>query len=205
MPLDDATWALVREAYCAKVITVVAILKQFGISQNHLDKRRQAEGWPKRLGIAQRHAAARLATSLAVPDAQLPIPIPTTRQARTSLILRLYKAIDLKLTQMECHMENPTAPPTSTDHERDTRALNSLVRSFEHVTELHADLIRPASKSDQPGSKRTTAADTTRTGNTRATAAPLASDPAGTERMRLDIAQRLEVIIQKQTPPADAG
>jgi hypothetical protein len=204
MPLHDATWALVREAYCAKVLTVAAILNQFGITQKHLDKRRKAEGWPVRLGIAQRNAASRAATSSPLPDVEL--PLPTTRQARMRLILRLYKAIDLKLTQMEKHMENPPTQATSTDHERDTRALNSLVRTFDHVTELNADLIRPASKSaDHSGSKRASATDSARAAASGHTSAPLAADPAGTERMRLDIAQRLAGILQKQAPPSDAG
>jgi hypothetical protein len=205
MPLDDATWALVREAYCAKILTVRAILDQFGVTQKHLDTRRKAEGWPVRLGIAQRNAAARRAASPSLLEVEL--PLPTTRQARMRLILRLYKAIDLKLTQMEQHMENPPTQATSTDHERDTRALNSLVRTFDHVTELNADLIRPASKSaDNSGSKRASAADPARgSASGNVPAATLASDPAGTERMRLDIAQRLELILQKQAPPPDAG
>lgn len=204
MPLDDATWALVREAYCAKILKVSAILKEFGLSANQLAARRIAESWPVREGGVQRKSKS-LDVSCATFSLESP-QFPTTRQARTKLILRLYKAIDLKLTQMEKHMEN-ASETSSADHERDTRAISGLVRSFEHVTELNADLTRTPSKSaDHPAAKRAAAADTSRTSaNANTIATTLGADPAGTERMRLDIAQRLELILQKQAPPSDAG
>ena len=203
MLLDDATWALVREAYVTGDQSISQISHTFVVSFQKIYERRAAENWPLRQpGKSARTKRPTLTASEAAKR------LPTTRKAREDLIMRLYKAIDLKLTQMEKHMENSTTPPTSTDHERDTRALNSLVRSFEHVTELNADLTRPAAgkSADLPGDKshaKRTAADITRSGGTAA--GPLASDPAGTERMRPEIAQRLEVILQRQTPPRDAG
>ena len=237
MLIDDATWELVRLDYQANDLTIRLIAKRYAVSHSQIYSRAKAEGWPLR-GHASRRpysvppaaqdlpaealaapgpaAASPPAEALAAPGLAAASPpaekslvqAPRTRKARFDLINRLYHAIDLKLSQMEKHMEDPLKKVSSGDHERETRAIGGLVRSLEHVTELNADLSSPNRKSSSaPPARAPSSTDATGAGATGTPSATTAlpSDPAGTERLRLELARRLEVILQKQTPPADAG
>ena len=213
MPIDDAAWKQVRIAYCTSDLTVEEICTKFEIRNQTLYRRRLKEGWPKR---GQNWTPP-------LPGAPPP-PVPpptakthatTSRAARAALILRLYNAIDLKLTQMEKLMSDPdaTQQTTSADHEREARTLTGLVRNFERVTEMDADLTKPAGK--------LTAAKSTRAGNAASaspadgpvtfgptavtTAAALTADPAREEQLRREILQRFERIMEKRNPPGTAG
>ena len=213
MLIDDATWKLVRLDYQANDLSVRLISMRYAVSHSQIYSRAKAEGWPLR-GHASRHSKV-----IATPTEQLAadelvaekssVRAPfRPRKARFDLINRLYHAIDLKLSQMEKHMEDPLKKVSSGDHERETRAIGGLVRSLEHVTELNADLSSPNRKSSSaPPARAPSSTDATGAGATGTPSATTAlpSDPAGTERLRLELARRLEVILQKQTPPADAG
>jgi hypothetical protein len=214
MPIDDATWEQVRAAYVDTKNTVVEICQQFGIRHQDLYARRSAESWPlrdKRKSDSLRRAPA----STSGNDAPAP-HTATSRAARAALILRLYNVIDLKLTQMEKLMSEPKPDgeqTSSADHERETRTITGLVRNFEHVTEMDADLTKPAgksaaAKSTRTGNAATSSADgpsTSGPGPAALTTAALAADPARAMLLRRDIAQRLERIMGKGNPPGDAG
>jgi len=213
MPIDDATWAQVRAAYIANEISITAICAKFELTSGTLYKRRIQEGWPLR-GTQP----AGLSAKRTRPKAEAPVPsgsgaaspakshAASSRATRGALILRLYNAIDLKLTQMEKLMTEPAPdkPTSSADHERETRALTGLIRNFERVTELNADLTSPA-RSGRNGSPAPTPA----TDATRDTGAPAnahaATSPASAEQLRRDIAQRLERLMGKGNPSGNAG
>lgn len=212
MPIDDATWEQVRAAYVETRVAVAEICHQFGIRHQDLYARRSAEGWPLRdqaksdrlRGIvASKGETHGDATSAPKPHAA------TSRAARASLILRLYNAIDLKLTQMEQRMSDPdaTANTSSADHEREARTIAGLVRNFERVTEMDADLTKPAAKSASSRNANAAPAHAAPAGGpaTHTTAAALAADPARAMLLRRDIAQRLERIMAKGNAPGDAG
>lgn len=219
MPIDDATWEQVHAAYVASKLSVGKILAKFAITEAQFYKRRRDENWPLR----QPDFRARMTRPKTLPDADHPNPQVTaagkpashaasSRAARAALILRLYNAIDLKLTQMEQRMSDPeaTRQTSSADHEREARTLTGLVRNFERVTEMDADLTKPAGKSAAAKSSRPgTAAPADGTGPSGpaplTTAAALAADPARAMLLRRDIAQRLERIMAKGNPPGDAG
>lgn len=228
MPIDDATWAQVRAAYSANEISIAAVCKKFQMSSGTLYKRRVAEGWTLRgtqpAALTAKGKRPKVASVLATASLDDPPPqapptakthATTSRAARAALILRLYNAIDLKLTQMEKLMSDPdaTQQTTSADHEREARTLTGLVRNFERVTEMDADLTKPAGK--------LTAAKSTRAGNAASaspadgpgtfgptavtTAAALSADPAREEQLRREILQRFERIMEKRNPPGTAG
>lgn len=90
-------------------------------------------------------------------------PGATTLKARRALVRRLYKAIDTKLKQMERRMahdmatKDGNADTTAADHERDTRAIGTLIANLSRVTEIEADLERlpgSASLTDQQGDRQ---------------------------------------------------
>lgn len=90
-----------------------------------------------------------------------------SRSAQRALIARLYKAISLKLEHMEMRMASGEAR-SAQDEERESRALATLISNFEKVTEAVAEL-------DQESN-----------------AAHAAGVGADAERMRREIAERLE-------------
>ena len=90
-----------------------------------------------------------------------------TPKAQKALIGRLYRAISLKLEHMETRMASGE-PRSAQDEERESRALATLINNFEKVTEAVAEL-------DKDGSGRRRA-----------------SARADAERMRREIAERLE-------------
>ena len=217
MPIDDATWAQVRAAYADTKVTVVEICHQFGIRHQDLYARRSVENWPLRdkgKSDRLRRVPASKSDQSASGDAAAKPHATTSRAARAALILRLYNAIDLKLTQMEQRMSDPNATQqtTSADHEREARTLTGLARNFERVTEMDSDLTKPAGKSASKSTRAGNAAppaatDGLGTSGTAAlaNAASLAADPARAMLLRRDIAQRLERIMAKGNPPGDAG
>ena len=98
MPIDDATWAQVREAYVANEISIAAICRKFNVtSSGSLYSRRIKEGWPLRgTQPAALTAKANRSTAQALPVTGTPPPPTakphaiTSRAARAALILRLY-------------------------------------------------------------------------------------------------------------------
>lgn len=139
----------------------------------------------------------------------------STIASRAALIERLYNVINLKLTQLEQRMEAADPNASATDHERETRAIAGLIRNFEHVTEIHTDHNAGKSAASTAAVRsvaRATAAIAATDGagaatsTSSATAGALASlDAASAERLRRDIAQRLERILEKGNPPRDSG
>lgn len=89
------------------------------------------------------------------------------RQQQAALIARLYRAISLKLEQMETRMANGE-DRSAQDEERESRALGTMIANFEKVTEVVSGFDRAA----EPAARGTQQADA--------------------ERMRREIATRLE-------------
>ncbi|MEQ1697820.1 MAG: hypothetical protein ABL901_18465 [Hyphomicrobiaceae bacterium] len=214
MPIDDATWEQVRAAYADPKDTVVEICNRFNIRHQDLYARRSAENWPLRdKGKSDRLRRVPASACDKSSDATTAKShAASSRAARAALILRLYNAIDLKLTQMEQRMSDPeaTRQTSSADHEREARTLTGLVRNFERVTEMDADLTKPAgksaaAKSSRPGTAAATDGTSACGPAPLTTAAALAADPARAMLLRRDIAQRLERIMAKGNPPGDVG
>ena len=161
MRLDAKTWAEVRRLYGLGDVTCGALAAQFGVSPKTIQGRAKREGWE---------------TAPESPEGDKPavkkrrrvyatLPTPGTRR---KMIGRLYRAISLKLEHMEARMASGESR-SAQDEERESRALGAMIRNFEKVTEVVADLDR------SEGARPKDAAAVT----------------ADAERMRREIAERL--------------
>jgi hypothetical protein len=197
MQVDDETWAAVRSAYADISVPLADIAARYGVTPLAVGARAKREDWPGRderlrarprakagsksgprkstAGRRGRKPSSQPGAQPETADADPEAPpsrrrrdrLPT-RDARKSIVGRLYRAISLKLEHMEKRMASGK-PRSAQDEERESRALATLINNFEKVTEAVAEL-------DQEG------------------AAGRASGRAGTdaERMRREIAERLE-------------
>jgi|RhiMetdeSRZDD1v2_1073273.scaffolds.fasta_scaffold193491_2 hypothetical protein len=135
--LTRQQWDEVRRAYIENSETVKAIAQRFGISKASIQLRAKLEGWPPR-----GRSIAHVPTDMSLWAA--------TVKVRRSLIHRLYQALDTKLKLMELRMQKNVEglgkgeDLPAADHERDTRAIGTLIRSLDKVTEIAADLDRTA-------------------------------------------------------------
>jgi hypothetical protein len=171
MQHDDDTWAAVRRAYEDEAeATLSQFAARFGLTPMRIGAKAKQEGWA---GRAERATKRKTRSTNAKP---FPAPANKTREggtlptrgAQEALIGRLYRAISLKLEHMEKRMASGE-PRSAQDEERESRALATLINNFEKVTEAVAEL-------DKDGNAGRAAA----------------RDGADAERMRREIAERLE-------------
>ena len=151
-------WAAVRRLYEEGGTTVAAIAAAHGITTSAILKRRAAEGWPKR-------SVAGSGSSKTAPRGHAPAT------GRNALIARLLRVVDRNLKLMEMHMDSGQ-PGTAADRERESRAIGTLTRTIEKLTELQSetDAARAADPKNSSGS-------------------PL--DDGNADRLRLEIAERI--------------
>ena len=160
---DQADWSEIRRLYVAGEVTITSIATQHGVTAQRIARRARMEGWPSRRQHRKRKrdgskaksarkpiaAQKRRDTAAGKPHRRLPAnPAAQSLKARRTLVCRLYKAIDTKLQHMEHRMAHDMATdehPSETsaaDHERDTRAIGTLIANLSRVTEIEADLER---------------------------------------------------------------
>jgi len=199
---DQPDWQEVRRLYVAGALTLASIAERHGVSVQRITRRARGDGWPERSrrtsgareGPPRRSNGKSTRSSTQTPSvARSPSPkrrgaaaeaTTTSLKARRTLVRRLYKAIDTKLKQMERRMAHDMATKdrnpdtTAADHERDTRAIGTLIANLSRVTEIEADLERlpgSASLADQHGDRQL-------------------ADEA--ERFRREVAERLARLVQ---------
>lgn len=186
--LDDDAWAAVRVAYEDTPESVTRILARFGIQRHQLYDRIAIENWRMRSsGVVK--SAADVAPPVARPPPLLrfepatsdPVgegigcPIDGDRPVQTHAerMERLYRIIDRLLEKMESNVvNNPNM--TAQEQERAAKALTSTMTAMERMTDI-ADPKKAPETSD--GGKNT--------------------DSAEAERMRREIAERLERLSAK--------
>jgi hypothetical protein len=194
-------WPRIRRLYVAGAKSLAAIAEQCGVSVQRISRRARNEGWPPRprraRGAREGPVRKKTGDSLREPTSATTEPAPkhagpgaTTLKARRALVRRLYKAIDTKLKQMERRMAHDMAKTegssdtTAADHERDTRAIGSLIANLSRVTEIEADLERhpgSASPAEQQSAEH---------------AERQLADEA--ERFRRDVAERLARLVRPE-------
>ena len=173
MRLSTSAWAEIRRLYCAGEATAT-LAERFGVTRKTILAHAKTEGWT----VAKRPAV---------------IKAPGWREAIASpdqsgvMIRRLYRAISLKLEHMETRMASGETR-SAQDEERESRALATMIRNFEKVTEVAAEFERAR----EPGAPETGA-------SANRSARPDA------ERMRREIAERLERLNREREPGSDTG
>jgi hypothetical protein len=132
--LTEQQWGEVRRAYLGRSETLQAIADRFDTSPDALRRRAKREGWPSRRPPPRSPAKGALSAA--------------TISIRQRLVTRLFRIIETELELMEqCvrkQVEDPEANSRqpAADRERDARAVATLVRSLDKVTEIAADLDR---------------------------------------------------------------
>lgn len=138
-------WHEIRRLYVDSDEPVAAIARRLGVAPRAIYDRARKDDWPRR--------ADRGKPPCVPPETQAPplvtAGVPAGLAQRRALVRRLYRAIDTKLKVMELRMEKELTSsskpaPSSADHERDTRAIATLIKTLESVTELEIGLDRAA-------------------------------------------------------------
>lgn len=185
MRQDEAVWGEIRRLYSKNTLSLTAIAVMHGVSVGRIRRRARAEDWPCRpsRAPAQRrganeaqHASARSKASDAVKGKEDAPRLPGRRN-QGQAIARLFRAISSKLEHMERRMVNGEER-SAQDEERETRALATMIRNFERVTEAAAefDRQRPSAAKPDPATR------------------------ADAERMRGEIAERIERLQERRDP-----
>jgi hypothetical protein len=165
-------WAEIKRLYLETDEPITSISERFGVPLGTIGSRVKAEDWrPRR--------AERM--GLKLPPRRASRGDGRMLRTRRNLIRRLYKLIDAKLKLMELRMdqelEGEGRTACAADHERDSRALGTLIRNLERMSEIDVGLKR--GKDGRPSS-----------------AAALADEA---DRLRRELAQRLARFV-KRTP-----
>ncbi|PPD28851.1 MAG: hypothetical protein CTY20_08380 [Hyphomicrobium sp.] len=187
--LNTAQWAEVRRLYESGEGTVHGIAQAFGISDRNILYRAKRESWLRRAGVR----------GLQVGDKGPNTPVPPghpTRAVRQALIRRLYKAIDMKLKHWEDRMARGE-DLTAADSERMAKEITTMINGFETVAETEGAIEKRDAQSaaggtaahGRPANRRGRGGASSAGG---APATPDVSVAADAERMRIEIAERLE-------------
>jgi transposase len=187
MSREKATWAEVRRGYESGEGSVAAIAARFGISAGSIYRRVRREGWArraKRTRKKQNEGGEREAGRTGTPKSSRRTRAKgaTRRAASVELIERLYNAMDAKLKRLEARIAMHE-DISAAESERETRELGSMIRSFEKVTAFEAAI----EGRDRKGQRKPVIA------------------PCDAERMREEIAQRLERICSERQASAEFG
>jgi hypothetical protein len=186
---DPPDWAAVRHRYEATQDAVEEICTAHGVTPSALASRRRREGWrranPRPFPPPRKSAGPTSQTPAAAPPTAPAAPSRKPRRTppatgRRRLLERMVAAISLKLEQLERRMTDDLAAlaagdATATDHERETRAIGALIDNLGKITEIEADLERPAGTKHGP-----------------APASDLADEA---ERCRRELAERLSRLV----------
>lgn len=183
---NEDPWPEIARAWVEGVESVAAIAKRHRLFPARIYTRAKAEDWPARGGAAEKPKSLTRPAGSSSNSKRAPVqPVPAAVAAeaphaadvpREVLLRRLFGAIDLKLKQLEKRMSSGKAV-SAADSERQTRELNQMIRSFEMVTELARDRDNAA-----VGAAITTVSAT------------------DAERMRREIAERLERLARGRQP-----
>jgi len=156
-------WAAIGRRYVETDDRVEDICAEEGITSGQLATQRKKHGWrranPRPFGVRTVPAVATSrptitdASGAMIPSQARPRKVlSATADARKSLLNRLVAAISLKLEQLERRMNDDLEAPgdssahTSTDHERETRAIGALIDNLGKITEMQSGYPRRPGK-----------------------------------------------------------
>ncbi|MCV0370815.1 hypothetical protein [Filomicrobium sp.] len=176
MPIADANWAEIRRAYEAGLETVAALATRCAVSADRIYRRARKEGWTRRSSRRVKQAKGKRAAGKVC--GAKPRGRDDRKISHVAMIQRLYRAIDENLKRLEARMGSGREV-SAAESARETRELGVMIRSFEKVTAFATDIER-----------------------SRKPAAPERISSADAERMREEIAKRLERLNGEGNPGA---
>ncbi len=188
--LCDDVWNVIRVAYETTEEPVAAIAGRFGISKSRIYDRAAREKWKKRSDRTRLNLEDVAPADVPPPsdtinaDTDVAAACDADRPAETHAqrLERLHRIVDRLLARLERTMErNHTMSPQ--DQEKTARAMTQTVAVVERLTELSNAQGQPPETSD--GGK--------------------IDERADAERMRREIAERLERLGGKPTDGATPG
>lgn len=165
-PTHSPDWASIRQRYEETEDPAAEICADAEIDRRDFDRIRKKQAWrrrnprpfpPPRKSAAPGAEPALIAAApprLSAPpapaatDVSAPAaPPPDSIAARRLLLDRLVAAIAMKLTQLERSMTKDLAAPdkgdaSSTDHEKETRAIGAIIDNLEKITEMETGIGR---------------------------------------------------------------
>ena len=193
---DKPVWEDIRRDYEDHTISTKDVLARHGISRGILTYRIEKENWRRRPTIMPRSKATPEAgigldsgTHPATAGERVVAPSTAKKKAtpiakRRALVQRLYNAIDTKLGLLErrfqCEIEASGKATSAADFERDARAIGTLIKNLEQVTEYD--------HGNQPGKRISGAA-----AKSASIAATALADEA--DRLRRELAERLQRLV----------
>jgi hypothetical protein len=122
-----ADWEAIRAAYIKRDIPVSGIADVFGVSRSAIWQRARREEWPK---PKPAKAAGRSLGKEEPPHGKAQVSKPTRRKNRQQVKRQLLEVLAMQVERLERRIISESEM-TSSDYEREARALNSLVRNFE--------------------------------------------------------------------------
>ena len=164
MAADEDPWVEIKRLACDTRRSIVSIAEEFDVHRNAIHRRAAKEFWP----LPQRR-------KVAVKPIKRRAPAKRKVKLRTAetLFERMQRLTMRNLDFVEQQMDNADGTITPADAERITRAFGSAARSFDKLKGMEANVGKSGA-------------------STSGQSAPFT--PADAERMRLEIAERLERI-----------
>lgn len=201
MSLDQEAWAEIARLWLDGNEPLGRIAERFAITHQKITARARTEQWPARRGAMRNKNPSRnramagkghRGAARGVDDAEQPAGglvrcgrgaaaakgAGRTRDragARKAMVERLFDAMDTKLSAIEERIASGD-DATPADSERTTRALNTLVRGLEKLSDYEGKLSNKAERND--GNKR-----------------QASDDP---ERRRQELARRIERLLKRR-------
>jgi len=215
--VDQGTWVAIRHAFEAGGASVASLAATFGVNASTVYSRIRREKWKRparpnerakcesrkgaRAGrrkqrgprtatveeTSSRHAVVQPA------EAGMGTGLEEGQKPSRQLWERLYNAIDGKLSRLERRMRSGV-PVSAADSERETRELSSMVRSYEKVLEVAAEI--------EGRDQATSGGRDSEKAGSRAAAKEAAADA---ERLREEILARLARLHGEREPEDHPG
>ena len=225
---DASVWVTIARAWRANSDTIAVIAANAGLTAEDIKLHARTNAWAPRNSTKPKKKPVKKPASKPVrkrpapqpkpipaaplqptppPDPALVLPTkpPNSLSARRALIRRMYSAIDTKLQLLELHMQNDLVrldtgtDSSAADHERDTRAIGTLIKNLGTIADIdHANRRpKPGDKSGDPVTGLATSARSAsaRHGGLRNAPADIAALADEADRFRRELAARLQRIV----------
>lgn len=146
----EADWEAIRAAYTRRDEAVTAIAKRFGVTASSIWSKARREDWEK--PVAAKPGAR--GTTRKPPNVQPHQRAAKRKQVKQQLLEVLAMQVDRLERRLDCD-----SGMTSSDYEREARALNSLVRNFEALDVSQDKSTKSAKGSVKHNAQQTSKAD----------------------------------------------